>query len=213
MRHSRWHAIELIPTLSLRLAEVATKKNVTIRKVTRGSPDSDDSFGDDSPDGYLGCRDDQFLVSDRSENKFYGSVHGAPTGSATPFENLGLGIVGRKLEEYAYLCPGLFPWVNPGPATHESGTPHIYQTNAKCNGNITLKLDSLRIGLHVTKLVGIMFGLIFFLDLLAACSYSGIFSGFIFTVLPIGIIVILMIISRQPQNRFVSNPPFVRPWP
>lgn len=103
-------------------AEVATKKNVTIRKVTRGSPDSDDSFGDESPDGYLGCRDDQFLVSDRSENKFYGSVHGAPTGSATPFENLGLGIVGRKLEEYAYLCPGLFPWVNPGPATHESGT-------------------------------------------------------------------------------------------
>lgn len=48
-----------------------------------------------------------------------GSVHGAPTGNAAPFENLGF--VGRKLEEYAYLCPGLFPWVNPGPATHESG--------------------------------------------------------------------------------------------
>lgn len=55
-------------------AEVATKKNVVIRKVTRGSPDSDDSFGDDSPDGYLGGRDDQFLVSDRNENKFYGNV-------------------------------------------------------------------------------------------------------------------------------------------
>lgn len=93
-----------------------------IRKVTRGSPDSDDSFGDESPDGYLGGRDDQFLVSDRSENKFYGSVHGAPTGTtATPFDNIGLGIIGRKLEEYGYLCPGLFPWVNPGPATHESG--------------------------------------------------------------------------------------------
>lgn len=49
------------------------KKTVTVRKVTtRGSPDSDDSFGDDSPDGYLGGRDDQFLVSDRNENKFYG---------------------------------------------------------------------------------------------------------------------------------------------
>lgn len=92
-----------------------------VRKITRASPDSDDSFADESPDGYLGGRDDQFLVSDRSENKFYGSVHGtAPTGSTTaPFENLG--IIGRKIEEYGYLCPGLFPWVNPGPATHESG--------------------------------------------------------------------------------------------
>jgi solute carrier family 7 (cationic amino acid transporter), member 14 len=89
--------------------------------MTRGSPDSDDSFVDDSPDGYMG-RDDQFLVSDRSENKFYGSVHGAPQGGATPFDNLaGLGVIGRKIQEYAYLCPGLFPWTNPGPATHESG--------------------------------------------------------------------------------------------
>lgn len=52
--------------------EIASKKNVTIRKVTRGSPDSEDSFDVDSPEGYLGGRDDQFLVSDRSENKFYG---------------------------------------------------------------------------------------------------------------------------------------------
>lgn len=52
--------------------EIATKKNVTVRKVTRGSPDSDDSFDADSPEGFLGGRDDQFLVSDRSENKFYG---------------------------------------------------------------------------------------------------------------------------------------------
>lgn len=106
----------------LTTTEVATnKKTVLVRKVTRGSPDSDDSFGDESPDGYLGGRDDQFLVSDRSENKFYGSVHGAPTGTATPFDNIGLGIIGRKIEEYGYLCPGLFPWVSPGPATHESG--------------------------------------------------------------------------------------------
>lgn len=125
--------------------EVATKKNVTVRRVTRGSPDSDDSFCDESPDGYLGRRDDQFLVSDRNENKFYGkhfrsfnqlfriafhqqtkkfsagSVHGAPTGNATPFDSFGFGIIGRKIEEYSYLCPGFFPWVNPGPATHESG--------------------------------------------------------------------------------------------
>lgn len=58
----------------VQIVEVATKKNVTVRKVTRGSPDSDDSFCDESPDGYLGRRDDQFLVSDRNENKFYGNV-------------------------------------------------------------------------------------------------------------------------------------------
>lgn len=50
-----------------------------------------------------------------------GSVHGAPTGNATPFDSFGFGIIGRKIEEYSYLCPGFFPWVNPGPATHESG--------------------------------------------------------------------------------------------
>lgn len=95
---------------------------VTVRKVTRTSPDSDDSFIDDSPEGlYLG-RDDQFLVSDRNENKFYGSVHGAPQAGAVPFNTVpGLSFVGRKLQEYSYLCPGFFPWVNAGPATEETG--------------------------------------------------------------------------------------------
>lgn len=60
------------PNPSQLSAEVQSKKPVMVRKVTRGSPDSDDSFGDDSPEGYLGGRDDQFLVSDRNENKFYG---------------------------------------------------------------------------------------------------------------------------------------------
>lgn len=85
--------------------------------------DSDDSFIDESPEGYLG-RDDQFLVSDRSENKFYGSVHGAPTGptgQATAFDTMGLNFVSRKIHDYAYLCPGFFPWINPGQATAESG--------------------------------------------------------------------------------------------
>lgn len=160
-------------------SEVATKtvnKNVIVRKVTRGSPDSDDSFGEESPEGYLGC-DDQFLVSDKSENKFYGSVHGAPTGNATPFDTLGFGIIGRKIQEYAYLCPGLYPWVNPGPATHESG-------------------------MYVTKLVGIMYVMIFFLDLLAAIGVSGTFFSLVITCLVFGIIAVLLLISRQPQNRY-----------
>lgn len=112
------------PTIPTSINDVRTTKTITVKKVTRGSPDSDDSFVDDSPEGlYLG-RDDQFLVSDRNENKFYGSVHGAPQAAAgnVPFDTVpGLGILGRKLHEYAYLCPGFFPWTNPGPATEESG--------------------------------------------------------------------------------------------
>lgn len=110
------------PTIPTSINDVRTTKTITVKKVTRGSPDSDDSFVDDSPEGlYLG-RDDQFLVSDRNENKFYGSVHGAPQAGGAPFDTVpGLGILGRKVHEYAYLCPGFFPWTNPGPATEESG--------------------------------------------------------------------------------------------
>lgn len=50
-----------------------------------------------------------------------GAVHGAPQGGSNPFTLWGFSYIGRKIEQYSYLCPGLFPWVNPGPATHESG--------------------------------------------------------------------------------------------
>lgn len=97
---------------------------VTVRKVTRTSPDSDDSFGDDSPEGYMGGHQrDQYFVSDRNENKYYGSVHqGAPQAGAVPLDAVpGMGFIGRKVHEYSYLCPGFFPWTNAGPATEETG--------------------------------------------------------------------------------------------
>lgn len=103
--------------------EVNKLTTTTIKRVTRGLSDSDDSYNDESPESYLG-RDDQFLVSDRSENKFYGSVHGAPTGptgQASAFDTMGWNFLTRKLNEYAYLCPGFFPWIKPGQATTESG--------------------------------------------------------------------------------------------
>lgn len=53
----------------------------------------------------------------------------------------------------------------------------------------------------MTKLVGVMFICIFLLDLLSAIGVAGTFAGLIITTLVIGIIVILLIISRQPQNR------------
>lgn len=36
------------------------------------SPDSDDTFPGEEPEEDFSMRDDQFLVSDRTENKFYG---------------------------------------------------------------------------------------------------------------------------------------------
>uniref|UniRef100_A0A1B0BB70 Cationic amino acid transporter C-terminal domain-containing protein n=1 Tax=Glossina palpalis gambiensis TaxID=67801 RepID=A0A1B0BB70_9MUSC len=62
--------------------------------------------------------------------------------------------------------------------------------------------EKLCAGMYVTKLVGLMFGLIFFLDLFAAIGLSGGFAIFIYFILFIGIFVILLIISRQPQNRY-----------
>ncbi|XP_055605639.1 probable cationic amino acid transporter [Uranotaenia lowii] len=160
-----------------------TQQRIKVKKITRGSPDSDDSFCDDSPDGFMG-RDDQFLVSDKSENKFYGAVHGAPQGGSNPFTLWGFGYIGRKIQQYSYLCPGLFPWVNPGPATHESG-------------------------MFVTKMVGLMYACIFFLDLFMAIGITGTFFSLIYTALVFGIFAILLVISRQPQNRYAL--PFLTP--
>lgn len=48
-----------------------------VRRCNSSSPDSDDTYGGEEDDIGLGDKDDQFLVSDRTENKFYGSVHAA----------------------------------------------------------------------------------------------------------------------------------------
>lgn len=56
--------------------------------------------------------------------------------------------------------------------------------------------------MYVTKLVGVMFVLIFVLDLMAAIGVSGTFAALTITGLVVGILVLLLIISRQPQNRY-----------
>lgn len=56
--------------------------------------------------------------------------------------------------------------------------------------------------MFVTKLVGLMYICIFSLDLLLAIGFSGSFFGLIFTFLILSIIFILLVISRQPQNRY-----------
>ncbi|KAL1402906.1 hypothetical protein pipiens_001811 [Culex pipiens pipiens] len=158
--------------------------NVLVKKViTRGTSDSDDSFGDEIPAAYLG-RDNTFLVSDKHENKFYGTVHGAPQSEATTCECWPCGYIGRKISQYSYLCPGFFPWVKAGTATHESG-------------------------MFVTKLVGLMYALIFFLDLFMAIGITGPFFTLVYTALVLGILFVLLVISRQPQNRYAL--PFLTP--
>ncbi|EDS28687.1 cationic amino acid transporter [Culex quinquefasciatus] len=158
--------------------------NVMVKKViTRGTSDSDDSFGDEIPAAYLG-RDNTFLVSDKHENKFYGTVHGAPQSEATTCECWPCGYIGRKISQYSYLCPGFFPWVKAGTATHESG-------------------------MFVTKLVGLMYALIFFLDLFMAIGITGPFFSLVYTALVLGILFVLLVISRQPQNRYAL--PFLTP--
>lgn len=47
-----------------------------VRRANSSSPESDDTYGGEEDDIGLG-KDDQYLVSDRTENKFYGSVHAA----------------------------------------------------------------------------------------------------------------------------------------
>jgi hypothetical protein len=66
----------------------------------RSSPDSDDTFPGEEPEEDLFMRDDQFLVSDRSENKFYGTLHGGSTGGSGVAAAVGpsLGYIGRKLQ-------------------------------------------------------------------------------------------------------------------
>lgn len=51
----------------------ACRQIITVFFINCSSPDSDDTFGGDEPDEDFSGRDDQFLVSDRTENKFYGN--------------------------------------------------------------------------------------------------------------------------------------------
>ncbi|KAF7278993.1 hypothetical protein GWI33_007798 [Rhynchophorus ferrugineus] len=158
-------------------------QRVMVRRVTRSSPDSDDTFGGDEPEEEFSMRDDQFLVSDRTENKFYGTLHGG--GSATSTTGVvgstvgpSLGYIGRRLQAATYLCPAIFPWVDTGPATEESG-------------------------MFVMKIVGILYILIIIFDLIVVYGMESMNTAttvficlFLFT-----IIALLLVISRKPQNR------------
>ncbi|KAI4502777.1 hypothetical protein M0802_001821 [Mischocyttarus mexicanus] len=75
-----------LSTAQVTQPEILTTNNgqrIMVRRVRRcnsSSPDSDDTYGAEEDDVGLG-KDDQYLVSDRTENKFYGSVHAAAAAS------------------------------------------------------------------------------------------------------------------------------------
>ncbi|KAJ8871035.1 hypothetical protein PR048_027339 [Dryococelus australis] len=81
------------------------QQRVMVRRVTRSSPDSDDTYPGEEPEEDFSMRDDQFLVSDRSENKFYGTVHGGGSGGGgsggggvAGAVGPSLGYIGRRLQ-------------------------------------------------------------------------------------------------------------------
>ncbi|XP_039279370.1 probable cationic amino acid transporter [Nilaparvata lugens] len=153
------------------------QQRIMVRRVTRSSPDSDDTFPGEEPDEFS-MRDDQFLVADRSENKFYGTVHGGSSAGGGGVAGPTLGAIGRRLQAVTYLCPAIFPWVDSGPATEDSG-------------------------MFVMKMVGILYILILIFDLIIVLGMGSDSSIVTFLVIffLLCIIALLLIISRKPQNR------------
>ncbi|KAJ8737595.1 hypothetical protein PYW08_000190 [Mythimna loreyi] len=147
-------------------------QRVMVRRVTRSSPDSDDTLPGDESEEY---RDDTFLVNSNTGNNYY--VGGGSSGNNSSCSRF-FAAVSRQLHAMSYLCPGLFPWVDCGPATETSG-------------------------MFVIKSVGIMYLLIIVFDLFAAYGSPGTstFTNVSMLLLLCGIFAILLMISRRPQNR------------
>ncbi|XP_050301397.1 cationic amino acid transporter 2 isoform X2 [Anthonomus grandis grandis] len=172
------------PTPSPSPLPTQTTQRVMVRRVTRSSPDSDDTFGGDEPDDEDNfMRDDQFLVSDRTENKFYGTLPGG--GSTTSTGGVvgstvgpSLGYIGRRIQAATYLCPAIFPWIDTGPATEESG-------------------------MLVMKMVGILYLLVIIFDLIVVNGMDNMNSATVFFLwlFFFAILAVLLAISRKPQNR------------
>ncbi|KAF9804730.1 hypothetical protein SFRURICE_007633 [Spodoptera frugiperda] len=153
-------------------AHIMPSQRVMVRRVTRSSPDSDDTLPGDESEEY---RDDAFLVSSNPENNYY---VGAGSSGNSSFCSRFFTALGRQLHSMSYLCPGLFPWVDCGPATDLSG-------------------------LFVIKAVGVLYLLIIVFDLFAAFGNPGTstFTNVSMLLLVLGIFAILLMISRRPQNR------------
>ena len=109
-------ALNTVQAAQSEITSTGNGQRVTVRRVRRAnssSPESDDTYGGEEDDVGLG-KDDQYLVSDRTENKFYGSVHAAAAASscgsthqypgATPIIGPPLNYLQRRLQVRPNTC-------------------------------------------------------------------------------------------------------------
>ncbi|KAK7026748.1 hypothetical protein SK128_003064 [Halocaridina rubra] len=146
----------------------------------RSSPDSDDTANTEEGSAESSRREDDYMVSDKCENKYYGAV---PTsaGQAKWYD--------RYVETVQRIFPSLFPWVEEGPCTEDTGR-------------------------KVMKLVGLLYLNILIFDTLLASELSELeghspLVSFFCILFFLIIILILLLISRKPQNR--RSLPFLAP--
>ncbi|ODM93763.1 putative cationic amino acid transporter [Orchesella cincta] len=140
---------------------------VLVRKVTRTSPDSDDTdtLGDTEAD-------DAFLMADRNESRYYGSVHSSNTPRMSRWET--------QMRVLQYLCPKLLPWMEPGPCTEDTG-----------------RLVTKLVGILFLQIV--VFDLLL-VATVGSEGFGASLGYFLILVLFVGIILCLLLISRKPQN-------------
>ncbi|XP_065559612.1 solute carrier family 7 member 14-like isoform X3 [Artemia franciscana] len=148
-------------------------RTVTVKKIHgTGSPDSEDTTTADD-------NDDVYLVSDRTQGRFYGSTPvGCNTGVAggNPGRKTRLGsFISEHIAPLQYKMPFIFPWIKPGPVTEDSGR-------------------------EVVKLVGLLYLVIFVLDIFLVAGNDSSFVICITVILLLAFIFLLLLISRRPQN-------------
>ncbi|KAK8733538.1 hypothetical protein OTU49_006346, partial [Cherax quadricarinatus] len=145
-------------------------QKVTVKRVMRSSPDSDDTGNTEEGSGESWRREDDYMVSDKCENKYYGAVP-TSTGPAKWYD--------RYVEMVQQTFPALFPWVEEGPCTEDTGR-------------------------QVMKLVGLLYLNVLIFDLILVCSLGELeghspAASFFSIVFFLAIILILLMISRKPQ--------------
>ncbi|KAG7169795.1 hypothetical protein Hamer_G018052 [Homarus americanus] len=152
-------------------------QKITVKRVMRSSPDSDDTGNTEEGSGESWRREDDYMVSDKCENKYYGAVP-VSTGPAKWYD--------RYVEMVQRTFPRFFPWVEEGPCTEETGR-------------------------QVMKLVGLLYLNVLIFDLVLVFSLgelevhspaASLFSIMLF----LTILLILLQISRKPQNRYFHVP-------
>ncbi|XP_065223950.1 cationic amino acid transporter 2 [Planococcus citri] len=152
-------------------------RKVIVRRITRSSPDSD-SYDEETEDY---GNDSQRLVTDKRDKKHYGTTLHKITPVPKSIEEKvseRMENVKKRLQILTYLCPALFPWVDPGPVTDESGKT-------------------------VLKFVSLLYVLISFFDAImvyASRPFSTLLNLIVFALI-CAIIAIVGAISRKPQNK------------